>query len=255
VISRAHFLNAVAIGGCGADGADAPAARGSHVGAMRRHARAAAQPENPWAGFSGVGDYARANGNTWTSSPRVMAPRRSLRAADRGRRGTNETYDPSFVGGGFSAWPPPTSTSRRADRPDGSDPRQQQPDGRRSQAERNSVRSRPAFDRPAGDPMTPTRPAMAGAARCGVTRPATRFRIRQAALRSHTDALRRDNFIHQVWADNSRTMASSSMSHTALGPTVGPQSRRHSVSPDLRTRTPGWQNEPVEQWKGGRRGG
>ena len=114
-ITRRDFLNAVAIGaGAALLGADAPAAHAlpalpaaaSLSGASLSGASVAgatAQPTNPWAGFSGVGDYARANGNTWD----VVTAGHGLRDGLYEQRiaaasPTDEVYDLVVVGGGFS---------------------------------------------------------------------------------------------------------------------------------------------------------
>src|SRR5579862_8978829 len=62
-ITRRDFLNTVALGtGAALLGATAPGLAG------KLSAQAAPDPAPPWhpfTGYSGIGDYARSNGNTW----------------------------------------------------------------------------------------------------------------------------------------------------------------------------------------------
>jgi spermidine dehydrogenase len=94
-ITRRDFLNAVALGtGAALLSAAPPAAAG---------VAASASAPDQWADYSGVGDYARCNGNTWE----VVTAGHSIRDAFYEKRiagasPTGETYDLVIVGGGFS---------------------------------------------------------------------------------------------------------------------------------------------------------
>jgi len=98
-ITRRDFVNAVAAGtGAGLLGAAAPGLR--HA----LHAQARIQDGyHPWTGPGGVGDYARANGNTWE----VVNAGHGIRDQLYGERiasapATGEIYDCVIVGGGFT---------------------------------------------------------------------------------------------------------------------------------------------------------
>jgi spermidine dehydrogenase len=95
-ITRRDFLNSIALGtGAVLLGTPAPAHRGAPPPTD--------EPWHPWTGYTGVGDYARSNGNTWE----VVTQAHGLRDGVYDRMlssatDTGETYDLVIVGGGFS---------------------------------------------------------------------------------------------------------------------------------------------------------
>jgi len=65
-ITRRDFLNTVALGtGAALLGTPAPAFRERLAGGPPTLRATPGDPLDPWAGYTGVGDYARSNGNTW----------------------------------------------------------------------------------------------------------------------------------------------------------------------------------------------
>jgi spermidine dehydrogenase len=98
-ITRRDFVNAIAVGaGASLLGAAAPGLR--H--ALHAQARAKAAFD-PWTGPGGIGDYARANGNTWE----VVNAGHGIRDHLYEKRiaaapATGESYDCVIVGGGFT---------------------------------------------------------------------------------------------------------------------------------------------------------
>ncbi|MEZ4457559.1 MAG: hypothetical protein R2882_13580, partial [Gemmatimonadales bacterium] len=98
-ITRRDFVNAVAFGA----GASLLGAAGPGL-AHSLHPQARAQRGfHPWTGPGGVGDYARANGNTWDVVNAGHGIRDKLYARGiAGARPTGETYDCVIVGGGFT---------------------------------------------------------------------------------------------------------------------------------------------------------
>ena len=103
-ITRRDFLNTVALGtGAALLGTPAPAFRGRLAGGPPALRATPGDPLDPWAGYTGVGDYARSNGNTWD----VVTMSHGLRDGTYERNlasatDTGETYDCVIVGGGFS---------------------------------------------------------------------------------------------------------------------------------------------------------
>ncbi len=103
-ITRRDFLNAVALGtGAALLGTPAPAHRGRPGAPPAQMPPAADEPWHPWTGYSGVGDYARSNGNTWE----VVSAAHGLRDGTYDKMlstaiDTGEMYDLVIVGGGFS---------------------------------------------------------------------------------------------------------------------------------------------------------
>ena len=98
-ITRRDFVNAVALGsGAGLLGAAAPGLRHAV------HAQARVQAgSDPWTGPGGVGDYARANGNTWEVVNAGHGIRdRLYEQRIASARATGELYDCVIVGGGFT---------------------------------------------------------------------------------------------------------------------------------------------------------
>lgn len=112
-ITRRDFVNAVAVGaGAGLLGAAAPGL--AHAVPAQGRAK-----DHPWDGPGGVGDYARANGNTWD----VVTAGHGIRDNTFAKRiaaapATGERYDTVIVGGGFTgamaAWRLLKDTGRKA---------------------------------------------------------------------------------------------------------------------------------------------
>src|ERR1700722_18446786 len=100
-LSRRDFLNTVALGtGAALLGAAAPGLTGK---LSAQAGRAPAPPWHPFTGYSGVGDYARSNGNTWD----VVTAGHGIRDDTYGKAiasapDTGEVYDVIIAGGGFS---------------------------------------------------------------------------------------------------------------------------------------------------------
>src|SRR5580704_10086762 len=101
-ITRRDFLNTAALGtGAALLGAAAPGlvrAAGREAESISAH-----EPWHPWTGYSGVGDYAASNGNTWD----VVSAGHGIRDGTYGRAmasapDTGEVYDVVIVGGGFA---------------------------------------------------------------------------------------------------------------------------------------------------------
>lgn len=109
-ITRRDFVNAVAAGaGMSLLGAAAPGLA---------HAVAPSRAVDPWTGPGGVGDYARANGNTWAVVNAGHGIRdRLYETRIAGAPPTGEIYDCVIVGGGFSgtmaAWRLMKDTDRK----------------------------------------------------------------------------------------------------------------------------------------------
>ncbi len=100
-ITRRDFLNTVALGtGAALLGTAAPGLAGKLA------AQPVADPAPPWhpfTGYSGIGDYARSNGNTWD----VVSAGHGIRDGTYGKAmasapDTGEVYDVIIAGGGFS---------------------------------------------------------------------------------------------------------------------------------------------------------
>jgi spermidine dehydrogenase len=255
-ITRRDFLNAVAIGaGAALLGADAPAAHAQPAAAAMPSPvpAAASQPSNPWAGFSGVGDYARANGNTWD----VVTAGHGLRDGLYEQRiaaaaATNETYDLVVVGGGFSGMAAayfylkeggPARTVLILDNNNLMG----------GEAKRNEfvVRGQRLIGPQGSNDTDAPRDGWRGDMWRDLGLPPD---FEYGKLRSDRTPMLfgRDNFIHQVWADdfeNHGFFFDEPTPHWVRNP-WGHNLEGTPWSPELRRELLRWQNEPVEQWKG-----
>ena len=96
-ITRRDFVNSVALGtGAGLLGQAAP------LFAQTPAATAPALDAAAFNGFTGVGDYARSNGNTWQVVQNAHAMRDGAFRTPSNVVDTGETFDVVVVGGGFS---------------------------------------------------------------------------------------------------------------------------------------------------------
>jgi len=254
-ITRRDFLNTVALGtGAALLGSAAPAARG-HPTPSGAAAAATPPATDTWTGYAGVGDYARANGNTWDvvtagHGIRDNLYERSIATAPS----TDEIYDLVVVGGGFSGMASAYFYTKEGG------------PGRTvlildnnglmgGEAKRNEfvVRGQRLIG-PQGSNDTDAPHASEGwrgemwrdiglptEFEYGTMRP-----DRQAML------FGRDNFIHQVWADdfeNHGFFFDELTPHWVRNP-WGHDLEGTPWSADLRRDLLRWQNEPVERWNG-----
>src|SRR2546430_159376 len=87
-ISRRDFLNGALLAGAGV--------------LLHGHASTTPSPADLWDGYGGIGDYRRANGNTWEVMTTAHAIRDGAFERMRGAMDTGEMYDLVSVGGGLS---------------------------------------------------------------------------------------------------------------------------------------------------------
>ena len=255
-ITRRDFLNTVALGtGAALLGTAAPAARGQPTPVGAAPAAAAGRTIDPWTGPAGVGDYARANGNTWDvvtagHGIRDNLYERSIAVAPA----TGEIYDLVVVGGGFSG-----VASAYFYLKDGGA-------GRTvlildnnglmgGEAKRNEfiVRGQRLIGPQGSNDTDAPRPSEGrrGEMWRDLGLP-TDFEY--GSMRSDRQAMLfgRDNFIHQVWADdfeNHGFFYDEPTPHFVRNP-WGHNLEGTPYSPEVRRDLLRWHNEPVEKWKG-----
>ena len=101
-ITRRDFVKGTLIGS-GAVLLTMPAPIAEEAGPGGKVAQPGAETAHPWDGYAGVGDYARANGNTEsTTSAAHLIRDKQIDGIPTGAVDTGESYDLVIVGGGFA---------------------------------------------------------------------------------------------------------------------------------------------------------